>query len=59
MNDTLQRWLAGGLLVLSAVFSAVALADPGSLGLPPIAVNWLVVANAGIAIALNALNRVW
>ena len=59
MSRTTQRLIALGLLVLATMLNGIVVAAPGSLGLTPVAVNWVLILNLGIAVALNGLPTIW
>ena len=48
-------WAVLGLLTFQGMLAAVVVAKPEALGIPPIALNWLVILNVGVGILLNQL----
>ena len=53
----MQRAIVIGCLVFQGLLAAVVVAEPGSLGIPPVVVAWGSILNVGIGVLLNQLNR--
>lgn len=47
--------LVVGLIVFQAMLATIVVANPESLGIPQITLNWLMIVNVGVGVLLNQL----
>lgn len=57
MTMRASDWLVVLLMLFQTVLAAAIAAEPGSLGVPAVAVAWMAIANVGVGVLLNQLRR--
>jgi len=50
-----RPWVIIGLTAFTALLGAINAAEPGSLGIPPLVVKWLVIAQVPIVLIVNQM----
>ena len=52
-----STWAVVGLLTLQGMLAVLVISTPEALGLTPVVLNWLAIANVGIGVLLNQLEK--